>query len=141
MTFSVMDTGEKGLRHLHEEENVTKERMAINRAIRDLLVRSRTSKAGVHNTLDTTVNALNIRLQDLQYQLQLTQESPDAGKSQSVAALNAEINRVSAQIARLNELQGRRFAPRSDSLLREAKTGRGPGARVSNGRRKAAGNS
>ena len=100
-----MDSGEKGLRHLHELENETKEKMAINRAVRDLLVRSRASKAGVHNTLDTTVNALTLRLQDLQYQLQLTQESPDSTKLQHVAALNAEINRVSTQIARLNELE------------------------------------
>lgn len=106
----LLEGGKEKLRsNLQVSVNRVKKDLDDNRALKDLLLSVPQAKRGEHNSLGTAITALTAQVSEIQYQIQLTQQSIDPEKEAKLHALNQELARVSNQLAKLNESEIQSF--------------------------------
>jgi len=109
LSFVLSDSDDKGLQRLRSDEERLKHEIATNRAIRRLLLSVPRSKRGEYVTLETAISALTQRISELQYQVELTENANELNKPERLKNLHFEIDRLSSQLAALNDKQQEAF--------------------------------
>jgi hypothetical protein len=100
LTFAESDSAKNKLLSDFSRLN---EEILSNRSTKDLLLRLPQAKKGEHEIYKTALESQLIKLSDLQYQLRLTEESPDPDKTSRISIIKKEIDTASKRMAELNE--------------------------------------
>lgn len=101
--YLLLDSEDQGRRKLQAALSDIQDKVATNRATRELLLKVPQAKRGEHTELTVTIEALTTQLSDLQYRLKLTEQSEDPAKEARIAALKSEISSTGSRLAKLNE--------------------------------------
>ena len=103
VSFILSDSDEKGLQRLKTDESRIQHDIATNRAIKRMLLSVPLAKRGEYTTLETSIVNLTQRVADLQYQVELTQQSAYPDRDERVLLLHKEIDRLSTELEMLND--------------------------------------
>jgi Mrp family chromosome partitioning ATPase len=101
--YLLLDSEDQGRKKLQASLADLTEKMATNRATKSLLLKVPQAKRGEHTQLVTTIEALTLKLSDLQYRSKLTEQSDDPEKDERLFALKKEIELTANRLGRLNE--------------------------------------
>lgn len=101
--YLMLDSEDQGRRRIQAAVSDINDKMATNRATKELLLKVPQAKKGEHTELTVTIEALTIKLADLQYRLKLTESSEDPERDARMAALKKEIEITGNRLGRLNE--------------------------------------
>jgi Mrp family chromosome partitioning ATPase len=103
LNFVSMNIEERGLQRLRTERANLKHRTNSNRAIQKLLLSMPRARRGEHTSRTIAIAALTNKITQIQYQLQLTQNSNDPDRVSQISKLRTDYTDLTQQLARLNE--------------------------------------
>ena len=89
--FIMLNVEEKGLQRLRAERASLRTKLATNRAIYKLILSVPRAKRGEHTARSTVITALTARVSELEYQLQLTEQSTDPEKAARMRQLKEDL--------------------------------------------------
>jgi len=109
MNFLIVDIEGQGRVKLQTEINAIEDKLETNRATKRLMLETPSAKRGEHSALTAAISAVTQQLTDLQYQLQLTEQSEDANKEARIRTLRRSIDEKSSMLARMNDQEVQAF--------------------------------
>lgn len=109
INFLNLTVDNQGVQKLRAEKNNIVHKMATNRAIYKLVLSIPRAKKGEHTARVTTIAALTQKVNELQYQINLTEKSNHPDKEGRLRLLRENLDDVAAQLATLNEEEVQTF--------------------------------
>lgn len=101
--YIVQSVEEKGLQRLRLRRHSLMQKMATNRATRSLLLEMPRANKGELTARTGTIAALTAKVNELQYQLELVENSPAPDAKERAEHIKGELLEASEQLAKVND--------------------------------------
>jgi Mrp family chromosome partitioning ATPase len=109
LNFVTFNQEEKGMQKLRAERNAIRTRMISNRALFRLFLNVPRAKQGEHTARSTAIAQLTQKVNNIQYQIELTETSSLPDREQSLITLKENLLQTTTQLQKLNEEEVRIF--------------------------------
>ncbi len=109
MNYLMLEIEERGKAKLRHELSQLREQLTANRAMKNLLLNAPSAKRGEHQYASSAITSTTARINELQYQLRLMENSTAPDREERIKTLNDEISSVSSRLAELNDEEVRNF--------------------------------
>ncbi len=109
INFLNLATDNQGIQKLRTDKSNISHRMITNRAIYKLILTIPRAKKGEHTARTTSIAVLTQRVTELQYQLNLTEQSNHPDREGRIQLIRNELEEVTSKLGHLNEEEVQTF--------------------------------